>query len=77
MEATGQDDILGSADLSRENDKIKEKYEALKLRNFKDEKELVELHMKEELTNSTRRGRLIQSSIHFGYSDKDVEGFFF
>lgn len=40
MADIGQDDVLGSGDLCRDRDELKDKYKALKQENFEVEKEL-------------------------------------
>lgn len=52
MVTVGQDDVLGSSDLFRENDELKEKCEALERKNSAVEKDLVGLWMKVELDDS-------------------------
>lgn len=50
MVATGQDNVLGSVDLSRKRYELKEKYETLEQENFVVENELAELHAKLEIS---------------------------
>lgn len=71
MEATGQDYVLSSGDLSREREGLVEKYETIGRENFAAEKELDELQTKVELFNS----RGIRFFVNFGYSNIEVEGF--
>lgn len=52
MVVVTQDDVLGSRNLVRERDKLKEKREALERENSKVEEELVELQKKAELADS-------------------------
>lgn len=52
MVAVIEDDILGSGDLSREWDEMKEKCEALEWENSELDKEFIELWVKSDLSNS-------------------------
>lgn len=50
--ATGQDDVLGSGDLSKEQGELKEKCETLEQQNYAAGNELAELWVKVEISNS-------------------------
>lgn len=54
MVASRQDDVLGSSDLSREEDELRERCESLLFENSNFEKQLAKLRAKIDVVNSLR-----------------------
>lgn len=75
MVASGQDDVLGSGDLFKERDELKEKCETLERENYEAEKKLGELRPMDELANFLQEEVDWYDSLSTGCLDNKVEGF--